>query len=135
MGMDQNYIIDGQFAANPNMYFKNLDLPIWQQTQLTGALMMRPIIGKWINPPVGLKNIEQQNFDVKVYPNPAKNILYIEGKQDEHLSVELLDMTGRLILSQKNENTIQLPMLQSGIYLLRVTDENQNNTVKKIIIE
>ncbi len=135
MGMDQNYIIDGQFAANPNMYFKNLDLPIWQQTQLTGALMMRPIIGKWIDPPVGLKNITQQKFDVKVYPNPAKNILYIEGKQDEHLYVELLDMTGRLILSHKNENAIQLPILQSGIYLLRITDENQNNIVKKIIIE
>jgi len=137
VGLDQNYKINGQPALNPDMYYKTTDVPIWQPTELTGALMMRPIIAKWINMPVGVNEIRTVNekFDVLVYPNPARNSIYFDTKQSEILNVELYDMTGRLIVNSTVNQELNLPPLNQGIYILRIKDKKQNFIVKKIIIE
>lgn len=137
VGLDQNYQINGQPGINPYMYYKTVDLPIWQPTELTGALMMRPIIGKWLNMPVGINEIKNltDKFDMTVYPNPTRNIIYFGNKQSEILSVELFDMMGRSIVKSEVEQELNLPQLKQGLYILRVTDKDKNTVVKKIILE
>ncbi len=76
--------------------------------------------------------IEQYNADViKVFPNPFRDIVFIEGKILEGQTVSVADLTGRLVSKQKIENgTIDLSSLQKGIYLLKI-----NNSVYKITKE
>jgi len=135
VGLDQNFQINGVYGANPMMYYKTLDISQWQQTQLTGALMMRPIVGKWLNPPLAVNNIQHQQNDVLIYPNPAKDYITIQLSKIGLLDIELMDMAGRLILSEKIENKLSLPSLQTGMYLLKITDTEQHSIVKKIIIQ
>ncbi|MEI6594930.1 MAG: T9SS type A sorting domain-containing protein [Bacteroidota bacterium] len=135
IGLDQNYQVNGKYATNPMMYYKTTDVPQWQQTQLTGALMMRPIVGKWIDPPLAVKEYQHFENTILVFPNPASNMVNIQSNKAGIFSVELMDMTGRLILSEKTEGQLSLPSLQTGIYLLKITDEDQQSLVKKIIIQ
>lgn len=137
MGFDQNYKIDGASAKNPDMWFRLQD-GIWQKTKYEGALMMRPIVGKWLNPPVGVKETKaEQHFDAVVYPNPASSVLYFQLESREAVFVELFDLAGKNILAQTvSQNQLSLPALTEGLYLLKVTEQSTGNTVvKKIIIK
>lgn len=73
--------------------------------------------------------------EVQVYPNPAKDVLYIStGKQVPVVRVVLLDLSGRAIAQQvySNLNTMQLilPKIAPGIYVLNVNDGNSSVTKK-----
>lgn len=137
MGFDNNYQVNGAPAKNPDMYFRLQD-GIWQRTKIEGALMMRPIIGKWMDPPVGIKEEkEKARFDVLVYPNPASDMLYIRLQSKEAATAQLFDLAGKMIISQTvSQNELHLPSLSEGLYLLKVTEQSSGNTiVKKIIIK
>ncbi|MEI6508804.1 MAG: T9SS type A sorting domain-containing protein [Bacteroidota bacterium] len=136
VGLDQNYTINGQPGVNPEMYFKTSDLPMWQQTSLTGALMMRPIMGKWIDPPLAVKENKHQLSEISIYPNPANNIIHINADPTMKLKVELFDLTGRMILQQQNDvSEIVLPQMSNGMYVVKIQDMDSGSvTVKKVFI-
>ncbi len=75
---------------------------------------------------------ENQNAgEIKIYPNPVKDFVYIEGFVSEDYSVRIVDISGRIILDRKIENnSIDLSSLQTGIYLLKISDQ-----IHKIIKE
>lgn len=136
VGLDQNFRINKENVPNPEMYYKTTDVPVWQQTQLTGALMMRPIVGKWIDPPVGVSEPQTMENRLTVYPNPAKDILNIKLGNSDEAGVELFDFTGRLILKEKpNQNMISISGMKTGIYILKITDLKSGQVyVRKILI-
>ena len=83
-------------------------------------------------------NEEFENL-FSVYPNPSKSGFfninypsYLIGKLD----VEIYDVIGKRILAKQNlsENIIELNHL-SGIYFLKISNEQQKQYFKKIIIE
>jgi len=72
---------------------------------------------------------------VKMYPNPAKNTLHIDLPYHiKNFTVEITDMSGKLILKSTNETEINVSLLQSGAYLCSLKTDNENIT-RKIIIE
>jgi hypothetical protein len=73
-------------------------------------------------------------FQFAVYPNPAKNILYVNSK-NKISSVQLFSNLGQLLIESRNSNTINLHNLISGIYILRVMDDNGNIGVRRVIKE
>lgn len=73
--------------------------------------------------------------DIKIYPNPAKDILNLEiPKEIKNFSFEIKDMSGRLISAHENETNINVSKLSSGVYLCTVNYEGERVT-KKVIIE
>ncbi|MEZ4776924.1 MAG: T9SS type A sorting domain-containing protein [Bacteroidia bacterium] len=75
--------------------------------------------------------------DIRVFPNPFTNVIEIEGVQVNHFSVELADLTGRVIYqTTQNKSTptlqINLPALPGGIYLLKLSSESGTRTLKLI---
>ncbi|TNE78547.1 MAG: T9SS type A sorting domain-containing protein [Bacteroidetes bacterium] len=66
---------------------------------------------------------------ITVYPNPAKNLVQVNGLTDQALSYALYDMQGKHLLSNetKPQGTLQihLPHLSSGVYLLSIQQGNQ----------
>lgn len=55
----------------------------------------------------------------QIYPNPAKKVLHISHipQSSKPLQIEIFDLTGKLVLSQKiKDNTIQISHLSKGMY-------------------
>lgn len=74
---------------------------------------------------IGLgKEQSEKKSELSVFPNPAKNILYInwneERKNNPTEFIEIMDMWGKKILrSNFNEQPIDISGLASGLYLLK----------------
>lgn len=69
--------------------------------------------------PVGLNQLDATAFNV--YPNPAKDVVYVETKVSAELSV--LDMAGRIVHHEKigsGSSRIGVSHLQAGTYVLRL---------------
>jgi hypothetical protein len=110
----------------------------WYPTDFTGALMMRPIVGKWIDLPASIsenKAIDSEKFSV--YPNPSSGKFKINSKNNEEFLVKLYDLSGReLIETESQEKEVDLNGFNFGIYLLKIESKQSGNTsVTKIIIQ
>ncbi len=83
-----------------------------------------------------LKNPEQEiNQVVKLYPNPVNNLLYIENNNGFPIEkVRILDPIGKIILQKTNSfETINVENLNSGLYLLQITTENNKIITQKFL--
>ncbi|MCC6186797.1 MAG: T9SS type A sorting domain-containing protein, partial [Chitinophagaceae bacterium] len=68
---------------------------------------------------------------LKIYPNPSRNIVYIEAPIK--VNVKVTDITGRMIIALKEAKEIDLGNYADGNYILMITDEENNLiTVEKI---
>lgn len=76
--------------------------------------------------------------NLKIFPNPAREEITIQLTRGKIDSVQIFDIFGKSLLSQKNPDTelIRIPLsgLSSGVYLMQVFSGDQNLT-KKLIIE
>ena len=66
-------------------------------------------------------NIKDNTNSINYYPNPAKDYIYINGANNDY--VEIYDIMGRLV-KQSIGNRIDISSLISGIYVLRIGEEN-----------
>jgi len=59
---------------------------------------------------------------LRVYPNPVNDVLRIDQSvKDEAFNVEILDMSGNLLMSDENmENGIEVSELKSGTYIIKL---------------
>lgn len=80
--------------------------------------------------PVGVKNIGNADA-IKIYPNPAKDLLNIDIAQPSiECNIEVLCMDGRYILTKKANGTntqLDISKLPRGMYLLRVSAEGASS--------
>lgn len=67
----------------------------------------------------------------KVYPNPFSNSIHI-ASESSILDFKMFDILGHQIHVNSNANVIDTSLLLSGIYLLKVEDQNQTKTFKLI---
>ena len=64
---------------------------------------------------------------LKVFPNPAKDVFFIECQELDIEQIEILDLNGRMIKSlipQNNRTAISTKELSSGVYFIRAYSEN-----------
>lgn len=67
---------------------------------------------------------ENENMNVKVYPNPAEG--FVNVKAEGLRNVELIDMMGRIVKEQSASQStavVDLSNLPTGLYFLRVTTD------------
>jgi hypothetical protein len=60
---------------------------------------------------------------IKVYPNPARDVLYIASPAAVH--AVLTTMEGRVALQVANAHSLSLSQLPAGVYFLRLLDQEQ----------
>lgn len=79
----------------------------------------------------GIDNAETSSSFV-VYPNPASAFVSFRiGTADNNGIVSLVDVTGRIVLTQKiisGENTLDVSSIAKGSYILSVKNEGENRT-------
>lgn len=77
------------------------------------------------------------NFDIDIYPNPAKNNLFIDSDIDIS-SYRLTDLSGKVLIHQKdyvNGNDIRVNSLNTGLYFLELFDKQGKHIyTEKVII-
>ncbi len=84
-------------------------------------------------------DISAENMMLKVYPNPAQDLLYIDLPQSmEKTEINIYSILGEKVLSEVMENhtnpiSLSLPHLPKGIYSLQVRQKGNNYGTKLII--
>ncbi len=78
-------------------------------------------------------DFNQNNLEVKLYPNPANNVLNIETAL-EIQNVEIYNIQGQKVLSS-NQKQINVSDLAAGMYMVRIQDVDNNIATKKIVIK
>lgn len=84
---------------------------------------------------LSVDEVHKSSDQIKIYPNPAKNILHIETPSTvKTFTVEISDMSGKLVLKSENQKEIKISGITSGNYICTISF-NGEKTSKKIIIE
>jgi hypothetical protein len=82
---------------------------------------------------LSLNEFTQENLSV--YPNPVKNELHIDMAIASEMAINIMDITGKLILVktiQDQNNTINLKELAKGIYFVNIKSSLKSKTYKII---
>jgi uncharacterized repeat protein (TIGR01451 family) len=94
-----------------------------------------PIITNTVNTQVtalGTADFIKNNF--KLYPNPAANYLVIEANVSEEAHYQIMDVNGKLLLSDTIESLkpIDISTLQGGFYMVNIITHQGKATYKLI---
>jgi hypothetical protein len=86
-----------------------------------------------------LSNPDFETVSVKMYPNPATDILQISTDNVLINTITIYDLKGSVVLLKNNidssEKNINITNLESGIYLVKITSENGKSSVEKLVIK
>ena len=89
----------------------------------------------------GLEPVEQiitatgsiQPGMIRLYPNPAKNLITIEGIGYEHRDVEIYDLTGQLrgkyVMNERGRCSLDVSVYRAGMLLIKV-----GNEIHKVVV-
>ena len=75
-------------------------------------------------------------LQVKVFPNPTKEVIYITHPTEQFFDVRITDISGRQILqtAHQKEQPLSVQTLTTGTYFITVTtkESKQTNTYKNL---
>jgi len=93
--------------------------------------------GQPLESPLVLTVHENENLftDVKIYPNPSKNKLYVENhsSKTKEISLTLINKKGEVVYALKKlkiKQEVDLILLSKGIYYLKLADNSHSKTFK-----
>lgn len=101
----------GQFGMNTPAFFCIDDIEV--EYDMTGSI----------------KKLSSEN--IKVYPNPVKDILHVKS-DTKIFEIIISDLSGKILLNQKNGNKIDTNALPNGIYMLTILTHDGNSQHKFI---
>ena len=96
----------------------------WLPTSFTGSLMVRPIFGHMSTNIAETESVS----GISVYPNPATDILNIDGI-DGSCRATVYSLTGQILICE-SDSKINVSSLQSGIYIIQIENGSQSVTLK-----
>ena len=71
---------------------------------------------------------------IKIYPNPVNNILYINGQNGKY-DIEIYTITGQRLYQAFDTSNIDMTSFTSGIYLIKISDQNSTTTKRVIKVQ
>lgn len=123
-------------SNNPLRVFTGGITPKWYEG-FTGHLA--PSIGaKFISAEaVGVKTIFDNEMQLKVYPNPAKNSLNIQSNGLDNIrNLRIYDVYGKLVYTSISlSESIDISTFNSGMYFLKVEEINGNTATINFVKE
>jgi hypothetical protein len=82
--------------------------------------------------PSGISSVKQK---LNLYPQPASQVLFIEGATIYEASYTVSDISGRIVQhGQFENNPLSVRDLQDGLYLLTIRSELQTYTQSFMVI-
>ncbi len=113
----------------------------------TGAVSVTGIGGQFIDdyqilpryisdiaPPLSVNNFNANTFSL--YPNPTNTgFVSITSRNSEAISVQVFDILGKQVKNETlTNNTLNVANLKSGVYIVKIT-QNNTSTTKKLVIK
>jgi len=81
-----------------------------------------------------LRIIENEKSRVKVFPNPARNTIFLDGLSGHQVLVIIQDNIGRVVLENNTSNgEIDISFLERGVYFISLYSEEQELYSQKIL--
>lgn len=92
--------------------------------------------------PNGVEDVNTKGLGINVYPNPTVNTLSLDYSADAasaNVNVRIMDVTGRVLINKDlgrvntgvQHFTFDVSALNSGIYLIQVTNDNGKQAISK----
>ena len=81
---------------------------------------------------------EPANLDFELYPNPASSLIHLSSTTDHAATIFIYDMQGKVIDQVKKEgylSGIDISLLEPGMYLLELRQEDGRRAVKRFVKE
>jgi hypothetical protein len=133
-----NIGLDAYDNAASNLFYNVTGA--WMSSAITGAPMIRPVIGKRL--PLGIDNLNADNGSLKIYPNPCSSgqihILLNESgntSSKENWNITISSLTGQQVCQSHGVDILDISALPSGIFFVKVNDlKNFQTYVTKLII-
>lgn len=125
--------LDVNRVGGNHLYYNVLNS--WQSSNVTGALMMRPVFGTVFPSSVG-NATTIKGLAWSIAPNPANEAITININSIKEKSFEIIDVQGRVVLAGKLKanNQISIGDLRSGVYFIKLNVEGiEPEKPKKII--
>ena len=137
VGFDRNRLKNDSNQSgwvNPRIYY---DISgAWVHSSFEGALMIRPIFGKRLDPDV----VHEQpvNAGYSLFPNPASeiiNIAYPVSNHDDKYIIFITDMVGKSIMQfDFPVQQFSLSSINNGIYFIRIFKNKQVQFSGKFVV-
>ncbi|MFN8281626.1 MAG: T9SS type A sorting domain-containing protein [Chitinophagales bacterium] len=102
----------------------------WLQSAFAGSMIMNPVVGKplpsYLTP---VNEIKSPSYIVKIFPNPTKYNLSIEGIKSNSL-LQIYSVTGNLVSEQRldDDAIISVEQFPAATYLLKITNLKTKQT-------
>lgn len=128
IGMTDNYIDEDANSSDLNCYLvtnfvaKNYDT------------CESPYSNESCILPVNIQDPSDE-ADLKIYPNPASNVLYINSSS-EIFEIQIIDVTGRVVYYQRKPDLLaelDVSYLKEGIYFIKI-NWSKGLVIRKILI-
>ncbi|PQV46520.1 putative secreted protein (Por secretion system target) [Jejuia pallidilutea] len=102
-----------------------------------GLWVALPAGGALVELPTSALSIEDvKRIGVNIYPNPVNTILNINLRASLKTEVKLYDLSGRLVIEETLNginNQVDVNSLNSGIYMLNISNKNGEATTKIMV--
>ena len=118
------------YVGDPNgslVFYNNAWTPIQQLADLDYTWMIKAVTSA--TAPAAIDYVDGTN--IELYPNPVTDKLNLS---ESVLEVNIVDVDGRIVYSDKNTNVVDMSNFNSGVYFVRVITDNGVAT-KKIVKE
>jgi hypothetical protein len=78
---------------------------------------------------------ELNDSEVKIYPNPATNQVFIQSESLPVSQIQLIDLTGKTLLMEQNSAKLDCSTISAGYYVVRFQLSDGSIRTEGIVIE
>lgn len=121
---DLNEVSDGYYFVTVTDY---------NQCTQVDSIQINPFVGGGNT--IGITELNTDN--IQLYPNPTNNHTQINWGKFLVQSIECYDVSGKLIAThfiEKNQQTLNINTLSTGIYTLKLNDYNFRSVTRKLVV-
>jgi hypothetical protein len=111
-------------------YYVDVNSEKWTRSTFPGTMIINPVVGKGLPPYLTpVKETKSTRYDVKIYPNPARDQLFIEGITENSL-VEIFALNGSLVkqFQLAQSGFILVNELPAATFVIKITNLKTNQT-------
>lgn len=125
-----NIGFDKNIVTNSNNFYSNNSGSTWNNSQIEGSIMMRPVFSTAMDNELGVTEKKINNSEIVLFPNPSSGLISIRNTSQDFKGFEIYSLQGKLLLSTK-DTEIDLSNYPEGVYLFKTLDSK--NKIYKVI--
>ena len=87
-----------------------------------------------VTPKIPVSTKKNNIQGLRIFPNPASDVLYITSNSGLQKDIQLLDMTGKKVINLTKVSKVDISNLKTGVYVAKITEAGKTAT-RKIVVK